>query len=78
MGVEWTLDIGVPGVDRPVDGDGEDKVLGLDALSPHSYVVLSGGAPSSPSPPPPPSPPRLSHFLSTSATGWTGGSPAAI
>ena len=32
-GVEWTLDIGVPGVDRPVDGDGGDRVVGLDGLA---------------------------------------------
>ena len=32
-GVNWTLDIGVQGVDRPVDGDGGDRVVGLDEIA---------------------------------------------
>ena len=29
----WTLDVGVRGVDRPVDGDGGGRVVGLDGLA---------------------------------------------
>ena len=41
--VDWTLDIGVRGVDRPVDGDGGDRVVGLDGLARcHRALGLDG------------------------------------